>query len=94
MVRALSIATSIVLSFLATHALASPAPVGDSIATIVPEGAQKKCIMTSKPGQDCNVNTCRAGGDGGYCYVDKGGRCRIKHNDVFECKVKCRCIAG
>lgn len=91
-----TLATFVSFSLLAGLSLASPAPqpVGDAIATPVPEGTQKTCMMTSKPGQDCNIETCRQGGEGGYCYVDSAGRCRIQHNDIIECKIKCRCIAA
>lgn len=92
MVRTLNIATTIVLSALAIQVLGAPAPEPGSDAYIPPEYSMKTCYITSKPGQNCNINSCRNGG--GYCYTTKAGRCAIAHQDVIECKVNCRCLQG
>lgn len=87
MVGTICIATTVALSFLATQALASPAPqpIGDAIATIVPE---RTCEMTSKRGRDCNRSAYRHGG--GYCSTE-GGVCEMVDNGATECVVQCTC---
>lgn len=56
-------------------------------------GGGKACFMTSKPGSNCNVSTCRAGG--GRCTLTPSGRCQGTNmwgsNAPFECSTNCHC---